>query len=181
MKIPSTSDYSLIYSLLYNNTNANRTTTTQATSNSQQVSGITNIDGDSFKLSGAGNTWRGSLQGSDDNSNALDLKNFLDKVKNGTVTQDDIAALKEKLNSIQETAGAAPPPPPKDDNGLGADIKSFLDKVKNGTVTDDDLKALQSELNQADEQNDTSTTAQNSTNYLFAQFMQAYDNTNITS
>jgi hypothetical protein len=128
---------------------------------------ISNMDGDTLELSETATAT---------NSNAaFDFKDFLDKIKNGTVTESDlkeaqtalsqttlpgtsdpIGSFLEKvkegtvtesdLTSIQETLKQGPPPPA---NGFGDKMKTFLDKVKNGTVTSDDLASMQEILNQA--------------------------------
>ncbi|HWQ62462.1 MAG TPA: hypothetical protein VN521_09140, partial [Negativicutes bacterium] len=168
MKVSSASDYSWIYTMLNNNINRTQTSATNATTSSQQVGGISNIDGDSFVLSAAGQS-RGSLPvGMESDSSALDLKSFLDKVKNGTVTQDDLDAMKEKLNSSQVSANQAPPPPPQ---GAGDQIKTFLDKVASGTVTDADLEEMQTWLSQATRSAYGSTDASADGTASFDQYM----------
>ncbi len=152
MKVTSASDYSWLYSLLNNTNRVQTSSATKATTSSQQVGGIANIDGDSFVMSGMGQARGSVLVGTENDSSTLDLRSFLDKVKNGTVTQDDLTAMQEKLNSMRENAGAQaapPPPPPPPQGGEGDQIKTFLDKVAAGTVTDEDLTAMQTWLSGA--------------------------------
>ena len=178
MKVSSASDYSWIYTLLNNNINRAQTSATTATTSSQQISGIANIDGDSFVMSGAGQTRGSLLTGTENDSSALDLKSFLDKVKNGTITQDDLDAMKEKLNSTQ-TAGAMapPPPPPQGADGTGDQIRSFLDKVAAGTVTDEDLTAMQTWLSQTSQSAQAGNAAVSFGQYMANALDEAYSKT----
>lgn len=80
-------------------------------------------------------------------SNSTDpIGSFLEKVKNGTVTADDLKSMKTTLSQIPQG------PPPGNNNNSTDPIGSFLDKVKNGTVTADDISAMQSLLNSSDDQ-----------------------------
>ena len=66
------------------------------------------------------------------------LKSFLDKVKSGTVSDQDLKSMKAALANLPDNALNATDP-------MGA----FLAKVKKGTVTDDDLSLMWSQLNAA--------------------------------
>jgi hypothetical protein len=105
-----------------------------------------------------------------------EFREFLDKVKEGTITDDDLASMQELLNTT-DLQSLMPPPPPMPSGqaegtgveGIGSvgagmvsasgqandyadSITSFLDKVKEGTVTQDDLADLQDLLIQMDEE-----------------------------
>lgn len=87
------------------------------------------------------------------------MKDFLDKVKSGTVTQDDLNSIQAELKQDQQSGPDdaiknSPPPIDRNDNkeSSSADIiKSFLDKVKSGTVTQDDLQNMETQLKQQEQ------------------------------
>jgi len=103
---------------------------------------------DSFELSAPQISFSGydkSGNSTGGSTTQADIKNFLDKVKSGTVTQSDIQSLQSELqqatpqsNSAQGTTNST----------FGSDLKSFLDKVANGTVTSTDLQNMQTEMQQ---------------------------------
>jgi hypothetical protein len=86
--------------------------------------------------------------GSSEESNAIG--SFLDKVKNGTVTSDDLTNMASVLSKVSSSSSADAETVSSTDNDNQATFKSFLDKVKNGTVTDDDLTQMQSLLEEMD-------------------------------
>ena len=63
----------------------------------------------------SGSTSSDTAESSSDNTSKLEavLSSFLDKVKNGTVTEDDLTALQSALNDSGDAVeeAAAPPPP----------------------------------------------------------------------
>ena len=84
-----------------------------------------------------------------------DIKGFLDKVKDGTVTEDDIKEMQDKLVEFEKNAQTQLA---SNSNAVqrptdGPDIKSFLDKVKAGTVTEADLSNMKEQLAKVDQQN----------------------------
>ena len=83
---------------------------------------------------------------SDENSEAIG--SFLDKVKNGTVTESDLTDLQELLTSIQEDSDSTEETSTttSDTSSIKDSVESFLDKVKAGTVTEDDLSEMQEQL-----------------------------------
>ena len=135
----------------------NAKVTSASGSDSSQLSSImdtlpgligANSDGDTFQMTGAtsasGSAYNSS--GSSSNSN-LDLKSFLDKVANGTVTVSDLENMQSKLQSWKsDHAQSAPPPPPPIGNSGDDPIRNFLDKVSKGTATSSDLQTMQSLL-----------------------------------
>jgi hypothetical protein len=80
-----------------------------------------------------------------------EIKDFLDKVANGTATEDDLKDMQSVLQKMRQKS---------DSSGVSSNttqdssdpIKSFLDKVANGTATVDDLTGMQSILQQAQQQ-----------------------------
>ena len=85
---------------------------------------------------------------SDENGKAIG--SFLDKVKNGTVTESDLTDLQELLTSIQEESDSTEEASTttSDTSSIKDSVESFLDKVKAGTVTEDDLTDLKNTLDQ---------------------------------
>lgn len=72
-------------------------------------------------------------------SRGSEVRDFLDKVKNGSVTNDDVSNMQSLLqqNSLNTTTT----------NTNSSDLfGSFLNKVASGTVTDSDLTTMQSKL-----------------------------------
>lgn len=120
------------------------TNATQTSTSSSAVQGASSLD--SFELSAPQISFSGydkSGNSTGGSTTQADIKNFLDKVKSGTVTQSDIQSLQSELqqatpqsNSAQGTTNST----------LGSDLKSFLDKVANGTVTSTDLQNMQTEM-----------------------------------
>ena len=82
-----------------------------------------------------------SVQDSDD-----EIGSFLEKVQNGTVTAEDLAAMKDKLSQLQSSAKSDTKQTTDPSGSSTLSIKSFLDKVKDGTVTDSDLSAIKEKL-----------------------------------
>lgn len=100
-----------------------------------------------------GSTQSTSSVNSTQNNSTDFIKSFLDKVKSGTVTQDDLTNMQTELS--QDQPAGSPP------GGAGAPnsgIKDFLDKVKAGTVTQDDLTKIEAELQQMDQNQESGST-----------------------
>ncbi|NPV89147.1 MAG: hypothetical protein HPY50_00030 [Firmicutes bacterium] len=101
---------------------------------------LTSADGDTFQMSPK--AMMGGMS-SRQSGNGVDLGSFLEKVKNGTVTDEDIENLKAQLteaaDQAESTAGSGESTEVKD---LRDSIKELLDKVKDGTVTEDDLSEM---------------------------------------
>lgn len=131
---------------------------------------ISNIDGDTFELSSSSSAT---------NSNAsFDFKSFLDKVKNGTVTESDLEEAQTALSQT-ELPGSSDP------------IGSFLQKVKEGTVTESDLNDMQVTLNQApppppppppgaEKASDDSSSSESSSSDLIKDFLDKVKNGTVT-
>ncbi len=103
----------------------------------------------------------------------LSFQSFLDKVKNGTVTDDDLTKMQEQMNASSQMP---PPPPPMQMTGAGEGeetdtIGSFLDKVKNGTVTTDDLTNLQAVLANMGSSNTDTVSSSDSGQLTFESFL----------
>ncbi len=86
-----------------------------------------------------------SSTGSSSNLETI-LSSFLDKVKNGTVTDDDLTALQSALNDSSDTAAQAatpPPPPPQHINRdeLGA-LQSLLASLSDSSEESDTTAAV---------------------------------------
>ncbi len=159
MNISSINNNWLLYS---NYLNTASTTATTSTGNSQVSSvssdlqnTISNADGDTFEFSG--NTQnvsqnltygpppppRGPGGPGSDSAESDDIKSFLDKVADGTVTDEDITEMQSILQEAQESFGV---------NNGSDPIKTFMDKVADGTVTDEDITEMQSILQQMQQQ-----------------------------
>lgn len=74
------------------------------------------------------------------NDIGLDVRNFLDKVTSGTVTDSDLSSMKDELTDAKEQFGSTCP------SMMGKDMSDFLNKVQDGSVTDDDLTAMKENL-----------------------------------
>lgn len=118
---------------------------------------ISNADGDTLKLSGntQGVTSKSTVYAppkpvnrSNDLANPQ-IKSFLDKIANGTATEQD---LKDMQNVVQKDLGATGISNTISDSPDASPIKNFLLKVANGTATDADLKSMQSVLKQSQQQ-----------------------------
>lgn len=113
---------------LQNNSTADQSTTTQTTATTSETK--SRYEGQDSETAAAffsglmsqglvpvtGSTSSDTAESSSDNTSKLEavLSSFLDKVKNGTVTDDDLTALQSALNESDDatTLAAAPPPPP---------------------------------------------------------------------
>lgn len=131
----------------------------------ESIQGISNSDGDTYTTGSVQNSL--SLYSNSSDNLGLEIKSFLDKIEDGSVTQDDIDGMQTILQEAEEngTLLAPPPPPPSESvtsGQLSADayttynisdipkqISSFLDKVADGSVTQDDIDNLQSVLLEA--------------------------------
>jgi hypothetical protein len=108
--------------------------------------------------SNIGNRRKATFENSDGDTVQLsmppDIKGFLDKVRDGTVTDNDIQEMQDKLVEFEQSAQAqlASNSNAASRQGDGPDIKSFLDKVKAGTVTETDLSNMKDQLTKADQQ-----------------------------
>lgn len=89
-------------------------------------------------------------------SGSSDLTSFLDKVKDGTVTDTDLQNMQAQLqqymqqSSVQNSGYTS-----NSGNSSDSDMKVFLDKVASGTVTSTDLTTMQQELQQASQSGST--------------------------
>lgn len=132
------------------NTTAATTVTTDDSTSSKKVTSSTDssVTQDSFAelmsmLSAISAMYAGNTQSntSEDNPDS-DLRSFLDKVKNGTVTTEDLSNMQALLTSSSTSSNQST----KAGNDFDSSLTSFLDKVKKGTVTTDDLTSLQALL-----------------------------------
>lgn len=130
------------------------TDTTQTSSNTNSIQATNGLD--TFELSAPPITFSGydsSGNATGGSSLHTDIQSFLEKVKNGTVTDDDIKQLQAELKQASQASGASQTASAtastSSSSDLGSDIKSFLDKVKDGSVTTSDIQSMQAELQQA--------------------------------
>ncbi len=125
--------------------------TNQTTSTSSGVQGVSGLD--SFELSAPPVTFLGYDSSGNSTGGSLksDIKAFLEKVKSGTVTEDDIQKLQAELKQADQASGSSQTAANagSGSSGIGSDIRSFLDKVKDGSVTQNDIQSMQAELQQA--------------------------------
>jgi hypothetical protein len=119
---------------------------------------VSNADGDTLKLSG--NTQNVAPKytvyappkvaaSSGDPALNPQIKSFLDKVANGTATNQD---MKDMQNVAQKDLGAISMNSTVANNTHASQIKNFLTKIANGTATDADLKSMQDILKQSQQQ-----------------------------
>ena len=174
---------------LYAQNSAIATSSTSGTSTDKQTSSSSSVQGtsglDSFELSAPPISFPGydSSGNSTDGSNLkADIKAFLAKVKNGTVTQDDIQKLEAELKQAAQASGtqtaSSTSSTSSSSSDLRSDVKNFLDKVKDGSVTQSDLQSMQTELKQAAPPSDA---AQGAGNSDFKSFMDKVANGTVTS
>jgi hypothetical protein len=125
---------SILPSYVNSSTQAAQSDSTQ-TEKSRRKAMFENIDGDTAQF-----------------SIPVDIKGFLDKVKDGTVTDEDVKAMQAKLVEFEKQAQTqlAANANGASRNSEGPDIKAFLDKVKAGTVTAADLNTMKEALSKAD-------------------------------
>ena len=73
------------------------------------------------------------------------LKSFMDKVKDGTVTETNLKEMQETLSSSSEFSKMSA-------SSDSSDLSSFLKKVKNGTVSESDLAEMKDKIAQMEGQ-----------------------------
>lgn len=84
------------------------------------------------------------MSGPSGSGSGSDIKSFLAKVKNGTATESDLSAMKDKLTELKQKFGSTTP----SIGGSGSDaITSFLDKVQTGTATTSDISSMKDTIN----------------------------------
>jgi soluble cytochrome b562 len=138
--ISSLNRYESLYNIQsnYSNTNADSSQAAQILENLGQAVKLKN--GDTFELTSAAAVSTANTYGSDSVSF---LQEFLEKVKNGTVTESDLSGMQDKLSSMsQQLVTINTQQSVSDTSGL----KDFLEKVQSGSVTAADLKDMQTEL-----------------------------------
>lgn len=95
--------------------------------------------------SGSTGTASGNADASEISDEGYQLKSFMDKVKDGTVTGTDLQEMQETLSGSSEFSKMSA----SSDN---SDLSSFLKKVKNGTVSDSDLTAMKDKIAEMESQ-----------------------------
>lgn len=135
MNVSSIFSNSSLYSTLLNNNKTQNNISDD--SEDSLLSMFIEANEQSLNSSVDGDTYVSNVSsGSESSSSSFNLKDFLDKVKNGTVTDEDLEEAQEALQNM-------PQPPGRD----GSDpIGSFLEKVKSGTITEEDLTDMQTTL-----------------------------------
>lgn len=166
--------------------NANDDTTTDGATtatagNSQNIT--MNSDGDTFELSGAvppppppgpppanGAQADSSTESSTNSSSDL-IREFLDKVASGTVTDDDLASIQSYLQQMQagNTGSVSSTGTSGNHHYRGDALKDFLDKVADGSVTDADLSSMQSLLQQMQQNTVSGTSSASNSNSTASQ------------
>ena len=168
MNISSINNNWQLYSTYLNNAGTSTSTSTVSLEASSSVSDTSNItsnaDGDTFEYSGntqnvSQNLTYGPPRGPGGpggpppaSGKGDDIKDFLDKVADGTVTEEDISNMQSVLQEAQESFGSNNVNFNGTQNAETDPIKSFLDKVDNGTVTDEDISNMQIVLQQMQQQ-----------------------------
>ena len=156
MNISSLYQYASVYNQSYNSlaTSAVQASQQGDSGSFDSVLGamFSNSDGDTVQLSAQGIAMGGG------NS---DIKNFLDKVASGTVTDSDLQSMQSELKQAEQQSGSTQSASSTTTSAsdIGSDIKNFLDKVASGTVTDSDIQSMQSELKQAEQQSGSTQSA----------------------
>jgi hypothetical protein len=153
-----------LYSTYLNNASTS-TSSSQASSDVSETQNIiSNADGDTFELSGntqnvSQNLTYGPPRGPGGpggpppaSGEGDEIKDFLDKVADGTVTEEDITNMQSLLQEAQKSFSSNNVNFDDSQNTGSDPIKSFLDKVANGTVTDEDITNMQTILQQMQQQ-----------------------------
>ena len=157
MQISSVGYYNSLYSILYGTTSSTSTSSGTAALSDLGTLLSTSASEDQVTLS----------------SDYEEFKLFMDKVKDGTVTDEDLASMQELMNTTDIQSMMPLPPPPDSSEGIAingnglvgagmvdgssednmdaSSIMSFLDKVKEGTATEDDLAEMQDLLTEMEE------------------------------
>ena len=143
----------------------------------------------------SGSTSSDTAESSSDNTSKLEavLSSFLDKVKNGTVTEDDLTALQSALNESDDatTLAAAPPPPPPPQHvnrdELSA-LQSLLASLSDSSEETDAAAAVAGTTASSTDSSTTSTDAAETTasdttssSFSLASFLQKVEDGTVTA
>lgn len=132
---------------------------------------FSSVDGDTLELSGSqSNTASIGIYGpppmnTGNGATSSDpIKSFLDKVANGTATQDDITSMQTVLQQIQQQFAVENTNDNNSGDSTRDSMKSFLDKVASGTATTNDLTSMQSILQKVNSLSGSESVNNNSDN-----------------
>ena len=192
---------------LQNNSTADQSTTTQTTATTSETK--SRYEGQDSETAAAffsglmsqglvpvsGSTSSDTAESSSDNTLKLEavLSSFLDKVKNGTVTEDDLTALQSALNESDDatTLAAAPPPPPPPQHvnrdELSA-LQSLLASLSDSSEETDAAAAVAGTTASSTDSSTTSTDAAETTasdttssSFSLASFLQKVEDGTVTT
>ena len=191
---------------LQNNSTADQSTTTQTTATTSETK--SRYEGQDSETAAAffsglmsqglvpvsGSTSSDTAESSSDNTSKLEavLSSFLDKVKNGTVTEDDLTALQSALNESDDatTLAAAPPPPPPQHvnrDELSA-LQSLLASLSDSSEETDAAAAVAGTTASSTDSSTTSTDAAETTasdttssSFSLASFLQKVEDGTVTT
>ncbi len=192
---------------LQNNSAADQSTTTQTTATTSETK--SRYEGQDSETAAAffsglmsqglvpvsGSTSSDTAESSSDNTSKLEavLSSFLDKVKNGTVTDDDLTALQSALNESDDatTLAAAPPPPPPPQHvnrdELSA-LQSLLASLSDSSEETDAAAAVAGTTASSTDSSTTSTDAAETTasdttssSFSLASFLQKVEDGTVTT
>ena len=192
---------------LQNTSTADQSTTTQTTATTSETK--SRYEGQDSETAAAffsglmsqglvpvsGSTSSDTAESSSDNTSKLEavLSSFLDKVKNGTVTDDDLTALQSALNESDDatTLAAAPPPPPPPQHvnrdELSA-LQSLLASLSDSSEETDAAAAVAGTTASSTDSSTTSTDAAETTasdttssSFSLASFLQKVEDGTVTA
>lgn len=192
---------------LQNNSTADQSTTTQTTATTSETK--SRYEGQDSETAAAffsglmsqglvpvsGSTSSDTAGTSSDSTSKLEtiLSSFLDKVKNGTVTEDDLTALQSALNESDDatTLAAAPPPPPPPQHvnrdELSA-LQSLLASLSDSSEETDAAAAVAGTTASSTDSSTTSTDAAETTasdttssSFSLASFLQKVEDGTVTA
>ena len=189
---------------LQNNSTADQSTTTQTTATTSETK--SRYEGQDSETAAAffsglmsqglvpvsGSTSSDTAESSSDNTSKLEavLSSFLDKVKNGTVTDDDLTALQSALNESDDatTLAAAPPPPQHVNRDELSALQSLLASLSDSSEETDTAAAVAGTLASSTDSSTTSTDAAETTasdttssSFSLASFLQKVEDGTVTA
>ena len=189
---------------LQNNSTADQSTTTQTTATTSETK--SRYEGQDSETAAAffsglmsqglvpvsGSTSSDTAESSSDNTSKLEavLSSFLDKVKNGTVTEDDLTALQSALNESDDatTLAAAPPPPQHVNRDELSALQSLLASLSDSSEETDAAAAVAGTTASSTDSSTTSTDAAETTasdttssSFSLASFLQKVEDGTVTA
>lgn len=189
---------------LQNNSTADQSTTTQTTATTSETK--SRYEGQDSETAAAffsglmsqglvpvsGSTSSDTAESSSDNTSKLEavLSSFLDKVKNGTVTDDDLTALQSALNESDDatTLAAAPPPPQHVNRDELSALQSLLASLSDSSEETDAAAAVAGTTASSTDSSTTSTDAAETTasdttssSFSLASFLQKVEDGTVTT